>query len=78
MTSQPPLAPAEAPRPLRIALLEHPREASWFHMNDIANTPLSSSLMTGYAAAVLEAQGHQVSVRGRFTLNRAKSRSEKR
>ena len=62
MTYRPPLAQAEAPRPLRIALLEHPREASWVHMNDIANAPLSSSLMTGYAAAVLEAQGHHVSV----------------
>ena len=56
------LPPAAADRPLRIALLEHPRQASWIHNNDIANTPLSSSLMTGYAAASLMAQGHQVSV----------------
>jgi len=49
-------------RSLRIALLEHPRQSSWLHINDIANTPLSSSLMTGYAAASLLAEGYQVSV----------------
>ncbi len=49
-------------RPLRIALIEHPRQSSWVHMNDVANTPLSSSLMTGYVAAALEHAGHQVSV----------------
>jgi len=47
---------------LRIALIEHPRQPSWEHMNDIANTPLSSSLMTGYAAAALEEAGHEVSI----------------
>jgi radical SAM superfamily enzyme YgiQ (UPF0313 family) len=31
-------------------------------MNDIANTPLSSSLMTGYTAAALEEAGHQVAI----------------
>lgn len=49
-------------RPLSVALLEHPREASWVHMNDIANAPLSASLMTGYAAAALQAGGHGVTV----------------
>jgi radical SAM superfamily enzyme YgiQ (UPF0313 family) len=48
--------------PQRVTLLEHPREPSWEHVNDVANTPLSSSLMTGYAAAVLEEGGHQVTV----------------
>jgi len=70
-----PLSPAAANRPLRIALLEHPRQASWIHSNDIANTPLSSSLMTGYAAASLMGQGHQVSVvdahMGRFSAGAA-------
>lgn len=51
-----------AARPLSIALLEHPRQSSWVHINDIANTPLSSSLMTGYAAASLMGRGHRVSV----------------
>ncbi len=31
-------------------------------MNDVANTPLSSSLMTGYTAAALRAAGHDVLV----------------
>ena len=31
-------------------------------MNDVANAPLSASLMTGYAAATLEAAGHEVAV----------------
>lgn len=38
---------------MRIILLEHPRIQSEFHYNDIANTPLWSCLMTGYAAASL-------------------------
>lgn len=49
-------------RPLRVTLIEHPRQASWEHMNDVANAPLSASLMTGYAAATLEAAGHDVAV----------------
>ena len=36
---------------MRILLLEHPREASEAHFNDIANTPLWSCLMTGYTGA---------------------------
>lgn len=46
----------------RITLIEHPRLSSWVHMNDVANTPLSSSLMTGYTAAALKAGGHDVQV----------------
>ena len=38
---------------MRVLLLEHPREASEAHFNDIANTPLWSCLMTGYAGASL-------------------------
>lgn len=48
--------------PTRVTLIEHPRQASWVHMNDVANAPLSASLMTGYAAAVLDAAGHEVTV----------------
>lgn len=54
--------PMRAVDPLRIVLIEHPRQASWVHMNDVANTPLSSSLMTGYVAAVLMEAGHEVRV----------------
>lgn len=57
-----PWSASAAARPLSIALLEHPRQSSWAHINDIANTPLSSSLMTGYAAASLMGQGHRVAV----------------
>jgi anaerobic magnesium-protoporphyrin IX monomethyl ester cyclase len=38
---------------MRITLLEHPREPSPAHYNDIANTPLWACLMTGYAGAAL-------------------------
>jgi len=38
---------------MRVLLLEHPRETSEAHFNDIANTPLWSCLMTGYAGAAL-------------------------
>ena len=48
--------------PTRVTLIEHPRQASWVHMNDVANAPLSASLMTGYAAATLDAAGHEVTV----------------
>ncbi len=44
---------------MRIILLEHPREASPDHFNDIANTPLWSCLMTGYAGASLQKEGFE-------------------
>ena len=47
---------------MRILLLEHPRTFNPERCNDIANTPLSSCLMSGYAAAMLEAQGHEVEI----------------
>jgi radical SAM superfamily enzyme YgiQ (UPF0313 family) len=53
---------AAAERPLRVVLLEHSRQPSWTHINDIANTPLSSSLMTGYAAGSLLGAGHRVAL----------------
>ena len=45
---------------MRIILLEHPREPSAAHFNDIANTPLWSCLMTGYAGASLLQAGFEV------------------
>lgn len=45
---------------MNIIVLEHPRIASEERFNDIANTPLWSCLMGGYAAAALSASGHQV------------------
>ena len=45
---------------MSIILLEHPREPSPVHFNDIANTPLWSCLMTGYAGAALQQAGFEV------------------
>ncbi len=42
---------------MKIVVLEHPRIPSKDHFNDIANTPLWSCLMGGYAASVLEEAG---------------------
>ena len=47
---------------MRILLLEHPREASEAHFNDIANTPLWSCLMTGYAGASLVRAGFEADI----------------
>ncbi|MDA8388527.1 MAG: radical SAM protein [Nitrospiraceae bacterium] len=47
---------------MKIVLLEHPRTQSPERCNDIANTPLSSCLLTGYTAAALLAEGHEVEV----------------
>ena len=38
---------------MKVVLLEHPRERSSIHFNDVANTPLSSCLMSGYIASYL-------------------------
>lgn len=47
---------------MKVILLEHPRNISPEHCNDIANTPLSSCLLTGYAAAVLRAGEDEVEI----------------
>ncbi len=47
---------------MRILLLEHPREISEAHFNDIANTPLWSCLMTGYAGTALVRAGFEVDI----------------
>ena len=47
---------------MRIILLEHPRRAAPDRCNDIANTPLCSCLLSGYAAAVLGRDGHQAEI----------------
>ncbi|MGC9196271.1 MAG: cobamide remodeling phosphodiesterase CbiR [Syntrophobacteraceae bacterium] len=47
---------------MRILLLEHPRKFSQAHFNDIANTPLWSCLMTGYAAAALVCAGFEADI----------------
>ncbi len=45
---------------MNVLVLEHPRLPSVRHFNDIANTPLWSCLMGGYAAAQLQQGGHDV------------------
>lgn len=45
---------------MKILLLEHPRRISPERCNDIANTPLSSCLLSGYAAGMLTSKRHEV------------------
>jgi hypothetical protein len=47
---------------MNVIVLEHPRIPSEIHFNDIANTPLWSCLMAGYAAAALREKGMRVSL----------------
>lgn len=47
---------------MKILLLEHPRKIAKERCNDIANTPLSSSLISGYIAGMLVSQEHEVKV----------------
>ena len=44
---------------MKVLLLEHPRGRSALHFNTIANTPLSSSLLSGYLASLLQSRGIQ-------------------
>ncbi len=46
---------------MKVTVLEHPRIRSEEHFNDIANTPLWSCLIGGYAASALKHAGHEVS-----------------
>ena len=45
---------------MKVLVLEHPRIGSREHFNDIANTPLWSCLMGGYAASALRESGQDV------------------
>jgi radical SAM superfamily enzyme YgiQ (UPF0313 family) len=47
---------------VKILLIEHPRAFNPQRCNDIANTPLSSCLISGYAAGVLADAGHNVDI----------------
>lgn len=47
---------------MKILLLEHPRTVSPERCNDIANTPLSSCMLSGYAAGMLKSEGHDVQI----------------
>lgn len=47
---------------MKILLLEHPRTICQERCNDIANTPLSSCLHSGYIAGLLISEGHEVEI----------------
>jgi len=47
---------------MKVFLLEHPRQITPERCNDIANAPLSSSLVTGNIAGMLESLGHEVKI----------------
>lgn len=47
---------------MKILLIEHPRSVTPERCNDIANTPLSSCLLSGYAAGMLKSKGHEVEI----------------
>ena len=47
---------------MNVLLLEHPRTITNDRANDIANTPLASCLLSGYAAAALKKEGHGVEI----------------
>ena len=47
---------------MKALLLEHPRGRSKSHFNDIANTPLSSCLISGYLASLLQANGIETEI----------------
>jgi radical SAM superfamily enzyme YgiQ (UPF0313 family) len=47
---------------MKILLLEHPRSITPDRCNDIANTPLSSCLISGYVAGMLKKRGHDVEI----------------
>jgi len=47
---------------MKILLLEHPRSISPERCNDIANTPLSSCLISGYVAGILRSRRHEVEI----------------
>ncbi|APV43803.1 Radical SAM superfamily enzyme YgiQ, UPF0313 family [Dehalogenimonas formicexedens] len=47
---------------MKVFLLEHPRRIAPERCNDIANAPLSSSLVTGCIAGMVQSLGHRVEI----------------
>lgn len=47
---------------MKVLLVEHPRGRSATHFNDIAHTPLSSCLISGYVASLLQANGIETEI----------------
>ncbi len=63
---------------MKIVVLEHARIASKKRFNDIANTPLWSCLMGGYAAAALEQEGFETIFLDDATPNASFDQTKKR
>ncbi|AGL00614.1 B12-binding domain-containing radical SAM protein [Desulfoscipio gibsoniae] len=51
---------------MKVFLLEHPRQIAPDRCNDIANTPLASSLITGCIAGLLNSMGHDIRIEEGF------------
>jgi radical SAM superfamily enzyme YgiQ (UPF0313 family) len=47
---------------MKVLLLEHPRQIPPDRCNDIANCPLSSCLLSGYIAGLLQDRGHEAEI----------------
>lgn len=62
---------------MRVVVLEHPRILSEKRFNDIANTPLWSCLMGGYAASALAHEGHEAHFLDATTRGWSFARSER-
>ena len=58
---------------MKVVLLEHSRERSSIHFNDVANTPLSSCLMSGYVASYLCEHGIKTEIADFYTRGVAPS-----
>ena len=62
---------------MKVLLLEHPRGRSNRHFNDVAHTPLSSSLMSAYLFSSLREQGIETELCDFHATNRSLSRMVK-
>ena len=58
---------------MKVLLLEHPRGRSHSHFNDVANAPLSSSLMSGYLLSSLRDQDIETELIDCYATNRSLS-----
>ena len=58
---------------MKVLLLEHPRGRSNRHFNDVAHTPLSSSLMTGYLFSSLRRHGIETELGDFYSTDRSLS-----
>ena len=62
---------------MKVLLLEHPRGRSSRHFNDVAHTPLSSSLISGYIFSFLRNRGIETELADCYRTNRSLAGMEK-